>query len=154
MSDAKTPDLSTLLASGVDVVALLNGHRGPFDKTIGLVFTRVAEDELEAEVPVTEALLQPYGLVHGGVHAGVVETACSIGGGVHAAANGQAVVGVENHTSFLRGVRGGRLRATARPVQLGRRAQLWQTDIVDEQGRLVATGRVRLFTVDPGNPGG
>jgi 1,4-dihydroxy-2-naphthoyl-CoA hydrolase len=121
---------------------------------MGLEMIRVSPEEVVIEWTVDARHLQPFGLVHGGVHAGVVETACSIGGGVHAAANGQAVVGVENHTSFLRGVRGGRLRATARPVQLGRRAQLWQTDIVDEQGRLVATGRVRLFTVDPGNPGG
>jgi acyl-coenzyme A thioesterase PaaI-like protein len=36
---------------------------------------------------------------------------------------------------------------------VGRRAQLWQADIVDEQGKLVATGRVRLFALDPAPSG-
>jgi uncharacterized protein (TIGR00369 family) len=117
---------------------------------MGLEVLSVSATEVVIEWNVGPAHLQPFGLVHGGVHAGVVESACSIGAGCVAAARGQTVVGVENHTSFLRAVKGGRLRATARPLQVGRRAQLWQADIVDEGGKLVATGRVRLFAVEPG----
>jgi len=119
---------------------------------MGLEIVSVKEDEVVIEWTVGPRHLQPFGLVHGGVHAGVVETACSIGAGFVAAKRGQTVVGVENHTSFLRAVTGGRLRATARPLQVGRRAQLWQADIVDAGGKLVATGRVRLFALDPEAP--
>ena len=150
MSDAKTPDLGTLLASGVDVVALLNGHRGPFDKTIGLVFTRVAEDELEAEVPVTEALLQPYGLVHGGVYASMIETLASAAAAIVAMPRGQTSVGLENTTSFLRGTRSGTLRGRVTPIHKGSKTQVWGVDIRDDEGRVVATGRVRTLCLEAG----
>jgi uncharacterized protein (TIGR00369 family) len=64
-------------------------------------------------------------------------------------AQGKSVVGMENHTSFLRAVREGTLRAMARPILRGRRSQLWEGSVQDEQGRLVATGRVRLLVLEP-----
>jgi uncharacterized protein (TIGR00369 family) len=65
-------------------------------------------------------------------------------------ARGQSVVGLENHTSFVRAVRRGRITATATPVTRGRRVQLWEATCRDETGRVVATGRVRLLCLDPG----
>jgi len=132
-----------------DALASKYGLTDGWMTAMGLEITRLSADEVVLEWTVDGRHLQPFGLVHGGVHCGVVETACSIGAGLRAASTGQAVVGVENHTSFLRAVKSGRLRATARPLQAGRRAQLWQADIVDEGGKLVATGRVRLMSVDP-----
>jgi uncharacterized protein (TIGR00369 family) len=61
------------------------------------------------------------------------------------------VVGVDNHTSFLRAQRTGTLRATARPLVQGRRTQLWEANVVNEAGELVATGRVRLVGVEMGS---
>lgn len=119
---------------------------------MGLSIVKLEKDEVVIEWTVDDRHKQPYGLVHGGVHCGVVETACSLGAGLNA--GGRGVVGVENHTSFLRAVKEGRLRAAARPLHVGARAQFWEANIIDERGRLVATGRVRLFHVDrPAPPG-
>jgi uncharacterized protein (TIGR00369 family) len=63
---------------------------------------------------------------------------------------GQTVVGLENHTSFLRAVRSGRLRAVALPLTRGRRTQVWEATVTDEEGRIAATGRVRLMCLDEG----
>jgi uncharacterized protein (TIGR00369 family) len=41
-------------------------------------------------------------------------------------------------------VRRGELRAEATPLARGRTTQLWQVEIVDEQGRLIAHAKVRL----------
>ena len=136
------------------MVSAEDSSRGQFDpkggwaKAMGLEFVRLTADEVVVEWTVGPEHLQPHGIVHGGVHCGVVETACSVGASIDAASRGQTVVGVENHTSFLRAVRSGRLRATAVPLQRGRRAQLWEARIVDEQDRLVATGRVRLLCLE------
>lgn len=115
---------------------------------MGLDIVTVTAEAVVIEWTVDDRHLQPYGIVHGGVHAGVVETACSLGAAAAAAPRGQIVMGIENHTSFLRAVRGGRLRATAKPIHIGQRAQLWETTIVDEEQRVIATGRVRLFCQD------
>jgi 1,4-dihydroxy-2-naphthoyl-CoA hydrolase len=115
---------------------------------MGLDFVKISPEEVVVEWTIDDRHRQPFGIVHGGVHSGVIETVCSTGAGVNAAPRGQTVVGVENHTSFLRAVREGRLRATATPIHIGRRAQLWEASVVDERGRVVATGRVRLFCLD------
>jgi 1,4-dihydroxy-2-naphthoyl-CoA hydrolase len=61
-----------------------------------------------------------------------------------------SVVGLENHTSFVRAVRDGTLRATATPITRGRRSQLWEVVVRDAGGKTVATGRVRLLVLEAG----
>lgn len=114
---------------------------------LGLEITEATKEGVAAAWTIDERHLQPHGIVHGGVYASVIETCCSIGAAL-AAPPGKVVVGVENHTSFLRPVRAGRLLARAKPLQAGRRAQLWECDIADASERLIATGRVRLMCVD------
>ncbi len=133
--------------------ASLNKANIGWAKAMGLEIVSLGPEEAVLEWTVGPEHLQPYGIVHGGVHCGVIETLCSMAGAVRAAPQGKNVVGVENHTSFVRAVRAGRLRAVARPIHVGQRAQLWQADITDEQNRVVATGRVRLFCIDPAKPG-
>jgi 1,4-dihydroxy-2-naphthoyl-CoA hydrolase len=86
--------------------------------------------------------------VHGGVHCGVIETLASIGAAMVAHPRGQRVVGLENHTSFVRAVRSGKLHGLAKPVTRGRTTQVWEAWIRDEAGQLVAQGSVRLLCVD------
>ena|SRR5215472_7352937 len=120
---------------------------------MGVEITQASRDEVRAEWTVAPHHLQSYGIVHGGVHCGVIETLASVGAALYALEDGRGVVGLENHTSFLRAVRAGaRLRAVATPLQRGRRAQVWQGDIYDEQDRLVASGRVRLLSLEQGAP--
>lgn len=121
------------------------------DSVLSFEVVSATLDEVVIEYVVDERHRQPYGIVHGGVHCAAVESACSIGAGLNALARGQAVVGVENHTSFIRAVRGGRVRVTATPLTRGRRAQLWEATARNEQGEIVSSGRVRLLCLDPGS---
>jgi uncharacterized protein (TIGR00369 family) len=130
---------------------LMNAQPDGWNLAMGLRFVSVTLDEVVAELAVGKPHLQPHGIVHGGVYCGVIETVASIGAGVNARARGLGtVVGLENHTSFLRAVRGGTLRATARPLTRGRRTQVWEATVTDETGRVAATGRVRLLCLEPG----
>ena len=96
-----------------------------------------------AHLPGHPDLHQPFGLVHGGVYATLAETAASVAGASWFGDRGK-VVGVSNHTDFLRAVREGGLRAEATPLSRGRTTQLWQVEISDDRGRLVAHAKVRL----------
>jgi 1,4-dihydroxy-2-naphthoyl-CoA hydrolase len=131
---------------------LLNASSTGFARAMGFTFTRATPDEVSIEWTVAEQHLQPFGIVHGGVHAGVIETVCSIGASIAARSRGHTgtVVGLENHTSFLRAVRAGvRLRARALPLTRGRTTHVWSAEIHDPEGRLIATGQVRLLVVAP-----
>lgn len=117
---------------------------GGFAGLIGLRLDAASPDEVAASWTVTEALLQPFGLLHGGVHCAVVETLGSIGGALWWGERGSAV-GVHNGTDFFRSARvGDALTSVARPVHRGRSQQLWRIETHDEQGRLVSAGEVRI----------
>jgi 1,4-dihydroxy-2-naphthoyl-CoA hydrolase len=131
-----------------DLAAALNADAGGFNRAMGLVFLRASPDAVAAELEVGPQHLQAYGIVHGGVYSGIIETVCSVGAALHAAQNGSAVVGLENHTSFLHACRSGRLRVEATPLSRGRRSQVWEGTVLDDNGRRVATGRVRLICLD------
>jgi 1,4-dihydroxy-2-naphthoyl-CoA hydrolase len=114
---------------------------------MNLVFTAATGDEVACQFEITEKHLQPWGLVHGGVHCGVIETIASIGATIHVRPNGQEAVGLENHTSFIRASRSGKLFAVAKPLARGRTNQVWEASIRDEKDRLVARGTVRLQNI-------
>src|SRR3569623_3509358 len=133
-----------------DFSAQFNGMLGGWNTAMGLRFTKVTEDECIGEVTIAPIHLQPYGIVHGGVHTGIIEAACSTGAAVVAFARGQSVVGLENATSFITAVRAGTLRVTAKPVARGRRTQVWEAIVTNEAGKTCATGRVRLLCLEGG----
>jgi 1,4-dihydroxy-2-naphthoyl-CoA hydrolase len=117
---------------------------------MGISITYATQDEVRAELVVGAQHLQPYGVVHGGVHCGLIETLASIGAALYALPRGQSVVGLENSTSFVRAVRAGaKLHAISTPITRGRRTQVWEARVLDDQDRLVATGRVRLLCLEP-----
>ena len=117
-----------------------------FDKLLGVEFVEVSGDRVVLTCEVRPDLHQPYGIVHGGVHCTLVESAASIGAALWFGDRGN-VVGVANHTNFLRAAREGRLTATAEPVHRGRTQQLWRVTITDDNDRSLATGEVRLANV-------
>jgi 1,4-dihydroxy-2-naphthoyl-CoA hydrolase len=123
----------------VDVEALTRGLVG----LLGLEYVTVSADEVVLRWTVRPELHQPFGLLHGGVHCAVVETAASVGGALWLGDQGQ-VVGVSNSTDFLRAVRDGELTARGTPIHRGRSQQLWLVEIRDDRERLVARGQVRL----------
>lgn len=133
-----------------DFTDLVNAHLGGFNEHLGLVFTKAGLDEVEAELEIGPEHHQPYGLVHGGVYATMVETLASTGAALNAMPQGLSAVGLDNHTSFLKAVRGGKLVGRATPIAKGRRTQVWTVQIKDDRDRLVAEGRVRLLCLEQG----
>jgi 1,4-dihydroxy-2-naphthoyl-CoA hydrolase len=117
----------------------------PFDKELGLVFTEISPDRTRAQLDVVPKLLQPMGIVHGGVYCSMVESLASVAAYTWIAANGGgSVVGVNNNTDFLRAINSGTVYGAATPVHRGRRQQLWIVTISESDDRLVARGQVRL----------
>jgi 1,4-dihydroxy-2-naphthoyl-CoA hydrolase len=128
-----------------DFAELINQLPNGWIKAMDLVITKATIEEVTCEWEIGEKHLQGYGLVHGGVYCGVIESLASIGAHLVATPRGQRVVGMENHTSFIHAVRAGKLFAVARPVTRGRSSQVWEAWIRDAEGRLVAQGNVRLL---------
>lgn len=134
-----------------DFAEFMNSNLGGWNTVMGLRFTKVTVDECSGEIEIGDQHRQPYGIVHGGVHTGIIEAACSTGAAMVALARKQSVVGLENSTSFIAAARSGIVRVTAVPVTRGRRTQVWEARVTDEAGKTLATGRVRLICLDNGS---
>jgi uncharacterized protein (TIGR00369 family) len=115
---------------------------------MGIRITSSSVDEVTGELDVDEIHKQSFGLVHGGVYCGFVESLASLGAYLVAKERGQqSVVGLENSTSFLHAVRSGKIRGVARPIAKGKTTQVWEVTLKDDRDVVVSVGRVRLLCV-------
>jgi uncharacterized protein (TIGR00369 family) len=120
----------------------------PFVRAVGLHLVEISATRVTGWIDLGPQHHTPWGIVHGGVYTSAIETAATLGAAAAAAVGRQVAVGVTNTTDFLRPITGGRVEVTASPVQQGRTQQLWNVEITDAGGRLIAVGRVRLQNVD------
>jgi uncharacterized protein (TIGR00369 family) len=116
---------------------------------MGVTITLATKDEVRCELTIGREHLQGYGIVHGGVHCGLIESLASIGAALFALPRNQSVVGLENNTSFVRAVRtGAKLHAVSTPITRGRKTQVWEARVLDDRDQIVAIGRVRLLCLE------
>lgn len=146
-------DLAALLAKlpADQRTALINANLSGFDRVLGLRFENVGDDAIAATLEVEASHLQPYGLVHGGVYASLVESLCSVGAALRELPRGNNVVGLENTTRFIRGTRvGATLRAEASMTEAPADGRArWEATITDEAGEVCATGRLIVAILAP-----
>ena len=114
------------------------------DSHLGFEIIEVKEDSARARVPVTNRVLQPYGLVHGGVYAALAESLASIATAAAVWDDGNIAVGLSNQTSFVRPATEGHVNATGTRRHRGRTTWIWDIDLTDDDGRLCATTRVTM----------
>jgi len=131
-----------------DLAKAVNDHKTGFDRLVGLEITEASGKRVCAQLTIAECHKQIHGIVHGGVYTTIVETLGSIGAALSAREYGRTIVGLDNHTSFLRAVSEGILTAVAEPVTAGRRTQIWSTRISDANGKGVALGQLRLLCLE------
>lgn len=125
-----------------------------FDHELGLTYLDVGPDGARGRLVVHDRLLQPWGIVHGGVYCAIVESLASIAGYTWLSENGGGtVVGVNNNTDFLRAISSGTVHAASTPIHRGRSQQLWLTTITDDEDRVLARGQVRLQNLRDPRPG-
>lgn len=120
---------------------------GTWEDLLGLVFDEVSGERVVAHLEIARRHQQPYGIVHGGVWASIVESVASHGAAhaVMGEAGIAGVVGTSNLTDFLRSHSEGRVDAVGRPVFVGRTQQLWTVEITRAtDAKLVSRGQVRF----------
>ena len=119
-----------------------------FDSLIGLEILEIGDEAARARVPVRDDLLQPAGLVHGGVLASIAETLASMATWLAVSGQGQTAQGLSNQTSFLRPILAGTIHAVARRRHRGRTTWVWEVEISDDAERLCALVRMTIAVRD------
>jgi uncharacterized protein (TIGR00369 family) len=121
---------------------------GAWLDALGFEIEELTGTRVAGHLDVTPDHHTPWGVVHGGVFATIVESTASLGASAAVADRGQFAVGVNNSTDFLRPVADGRVDVVASPILQGRVQQLWSVEFTrHDDGKLIAQGRLRVQNV-------
>lgn len=127
---------------------LRNANMGEY---IGIRFVEIGPDFLKARMPVDKRTTQPFGIMHGGASCVLSETLGSVSGWMTIDPDHYRAVGLELNINHIRAVTKGNVVGTCTPLHIGRRTQVWQTDITEEAtGKRVAISRLTLAIIDHG----
>lgn len=115
--------------------------------TLGIEIVEATRERVTARLAVGPRVHQPFGLLHGGASVALAETVASLGAWMNVDQEREAVVGIEINANHLRGKRDGVVTAVATPVHVGRRTQVWEVRITDEEQKAVCISRCTLAVV-------
>lgn len=133
--------------------AMLTGDlRAPIGEKLDFHLVEIDRGRAVFEATPDPSVYNPFGAVHGGYAATVLDSACGIAVHSQLAAN-RGHTTLELKVSYLRGLnaRSGKIRAVGRTIAVGRRVAFAEATLHDREGRLcaTATSTLLLFDLDP-----
>lgn len=115
---------------------------------LDIKFTQIGDDFLEATMPVTSKTKQPLGLLHGGANVVLAETLGSVAATMTVNQKEQYCVGLEINANHLKSVKSGLVRGVTMPIHLGKKTQVWEIKIFNEEGDLSCISRITMAVID------
>lgn len=106
-------------------------------ETLSIRFSDWGEDFIEATMPVSSKVHQPYGILHGGASIALAETVGSVLSALSVDFKKYKSVGMQMTANHLRPKRDGELTARAEFVKKGKTVHLVKIEIRDEKGDLI-----------------
>lgn len=131
-----------------DADALNALHEDTAVSQLGIVVTEVGPDYLEGRMPIDKRTMQPFGLMHGGSAALLLETLASAAANHCVDTRKRMCVGLELNCNHVRGAREGHVTGRAEAVHIGRTSMIWSLRAVDDKARLVTIGRLTSVVVE------
>ena len=110
--------------------------------------TAISSDSLTASMPITEKVLQPYGILHGGASVVLAESVGSVASALIINTETHNAVGLEVNANHLRpGKLGSSVEAVCIPIHIGRTTHVWDIKIHDDKNRLICISRLTVAIV-------
>lgn len=129
--------------------ALNNINKNTLGSHLGIEVIEVGEDYIKAKMPVDERTKQPMGLLHGGASVALSETMGSIASVlIIEDITKETIVGIEINANHLKSVKSGYVYSTTRPIRIGRRIQVWNTEIYNETNELICVSKLTTMRVE------
>ena len=118
----------------------------PYPHLIGMTLASIDFDRCRIELELAERHLQPFGIVHGGVLATLIDTA-TFWAGYLRLPDDTGLVNVDLKLNYLKAVTRGRLRAEGRCLRAGRQISYTEASVLDEADELIAHGTSTLMAL-------
>ena len=115
---------------------------------LGIEFTGIGSNYLEATMPVDHRTKQPLGLLHGGANVVLAETLGSLASSLSIDTEKYTCVGLEINANHLKSVREGKVRGVAKPIHLGKSTQVWEIKIFNHLDQLCCISRITMAILE------
>ena len=115
---------------------------------LGIEITELGPDFLKGTMPVDHRTVQPMRILHGGASVALAETLGSLAANLVVDSSKKYCVGLDINANHIRAAKNGIVTGKAKPLHLGGSTQVWQIEIVDENGRLVCMSRLTMAVLE------
>ena len=110
-----------------------------FVKYLGIQITEVTAEQVAGQLLVRPELTNHLPNAHGGVFMSFADALGAFGAQYHLPEGAEGTTTIESKTNFMRAVQeGDTLHGICKPLNVGRRLSVWQTDITRGDGKLAA----------------
>lgn len=116
-------------------------QRGSLPELLGMEVLEITDGCVKGRMPVTSKHMAPNGYLHAASVITLADTLCGHGTVAHLPSGSRGFTTVELKSNFLGSARGGWIRGTATARHRGRTTQVWDAEVSDEQGKLIALFR-------------
>ncbi|ATR82576.1 esterase [Pseudomonas sp. FFUP_PS_473] len=130
-----------------DIDQLNHQQKNTIGEVLDIRFESFSDDSLTASMVVDHRTRQPFGLLHGGASVVLAETVGSMASYLCIDPQKFYCVGLEVNANHLRGLRSGRVTATARPVHIGRSTHVWDIRLSAEEGKTSCISRLTIAVI-------
>ena len=123
--------------------------QGTLLEHLGLTIESIGDDSISVRMPVDRRTIQPYGILHGGASVALAESLGSLASVLCIEdPSTHTPVGVEINANHLRPVSSGIVTATAKPIHLGKKTQVWGIEIFNGKDQMVCISRITMAVVE------
>ena len=131
-----------------DHVAAIRAHVNhcPYFNLLSMKIDAIEMGRSLLEVDVQEKHLQPYGIVHGGVYASLIDAAAFWA--AYSTIESTAMTTVEMKLNYLAPAASGRFMARGKSIKSGKTICLSEATVFDDQEKMLAHGTVTLMILD------
>jgi uncharacterized protein (TIGR00369 family) len=111
----------------------------PYPSLLGFELVDLKFGEATVKVAMRDDLRQPYGVLHGGATASLIDTAMAFAC-ISCLPDGEKTTTIDLTVHYLRPHTEGEVFCTAKVLRNGKRIQTVSAEVVNEEGKLIATG--------------
>ena len=113
-----------------------------FTEWLGIEFTEVTPNHIEAVMPIRPEILQPFGFVHGGATISLLESVASLGTENIADLSVERPFGIDVHVRHRKSGKAGRVRGVADLARVEGNKYFWDVAAYDDEGDVMSEGTV------------
>lgn len=110
----------------------------PYPSFLGIELVDLKFGEAVLKLQMRDQLRQPYGFLHGGATASLIDTATAFAC-ISCLEEGEQTMTIDLTVHYLRPHRDGEIFCTAKVVRNGKKIQTVSAEVTNEQGKLLAT---------------